>query len=150
MKNKAWHLRREASGASSPSERKRLLREAQRLGDERLRIQKDPARAVTHPWTHHTPAASGAQEGEPRERFPRALRKTLLDLGVEQTLADKLIRVEGEKGQVAQVPGPGKGQKGQILARFRASLQGEGTKGKGTGNKGGGKKGMVKKGKGKR
>ena len=49
--------------------------------------------------------------------------------GVEQTLADQLIRVEGEKGQ--------KGQKG------------EGTKGKGTGNEGGGKKGGGKKGKGK-
>ena len=44
---------------------------------------------------------------------PRAVRRTLLELGVEQTLADKLILVEGEEGQ--------KGQKG------------EGTKGKGTG-----------------
>ena len=92
-------------------------------------MQKDLARAVTHPATHHTAAASGAQEGEPLEAFPRAVRRTLLELGVEQTLADQLIRVEGEKGQ--------KGQKG------------EGTKGEGTGNKGGGKRGGGKKGKGK-
>ena len=61
------------------------------------------------------------------EQFPRAVRRMLLDLGVEQTLADKLIGVEGEKGQ-----------------------KGEGTKGKGTGNKGGVcMKGGGKKGKGK-
>ena len=89
----------------------------------------DLERAVSHLATHHTAAASGAQEGEPLEAFPRALRRTLLELGVEQTLADQLIRVEGEKGQ-----------KGQ---------QGVGTKGEGTGNKGGGKRGGGKKGKGK-
>ena len=45
----------------------------------------------------------------------------MLELGVEQGLADQLVRVEGEKGQ-----------------------KGEGTKGKGKGNKGGGKKGKGK------
>ena len=39
---------------------KRLLQEAQRLQDERERMQKDLARAVTHPATHHTAAASGS------------------------------------------------------------------------------------------
>ena len=87
------------------------------------------AAGSTLPATHHTAAASGALEGEPLQQFPRAVRRTLLELGVEQTLADQLIRVEGEKGQ--------KGQKG------------EGTKGEGTGNKGGGKRGGGKKGKGK-
>ena len=135
MKRRARRLLREASayastlGDAQREEKERLLQEAQRLLDERERMQKDLARAVTHPATHHTAAASGAQEGEPLEAFPRALRRTLLELGVEQTLADQLIRVEGEKGQ--------KGQKAK------------GTKGKGTGNKGGGKKGGGKKGKGK-
>ena len=136
MRRQARRLLRKASacastlgGAAQREEKERLLKEAQRLLDERERMQKDLARAVTHPATHHTAAASGAQEGEPLAAFPRAVRRTLLELGVEQTLADQLIRVEGEKGQ--------KGQKG------------EGTKGKGTGNKGGGKKGGGKKGKGK-
>ena len=137
MKSQARYLLRKASAYDAPThlgkaqreENKRLLQEAQWLLQEARRMQKDLARAVTHPATHHTAAASGAQEGEPLEAFPRAVRRTLLELGVEQTLADQLIRVEGEKGQ--------KGQKG------------EGTKGKGTGNKGGGKKGGGKKGKGK-
>ena len=132
MKRRARLLLHEAKTLASDAQREKkegLLQEAQWLLDERQRIQKDLARAATHPATHHTAAASGALEGEPREAFPRAVRRTLLELGVEQTLADQLIRVEGEKGQ--------KGQKG------------EGTKGKGTGNKGGGKKGGGKKGKGK-
>ena len=125
---KAWAYA-STLGDTQREEKERFLQEAQRLLDERERIQKDLARAVTHPATHHTAAASGAQEGEPLEAFPRAVRRTLLELGVKQTLADQLIRVEGEKGQ-----------KGQ---------QAKGTKGKGTGNKGGGKKGGGKKGKGK-
>ena len=135
MKRRARRLLRKASayasmlGDAQREEKERLRREAELLLDERKRLQRDLARAVTHPATHHTAAASGAQEGEPLEAFPRAVRRTLLELGVEQTLADQLIRVEGEKGQ--------KGQKG------------EGTKGEGTGNKGGGKRGGGKKGKGK-
>ena len=125
MKRRARKLLLDASayastlGDAQREEKERLPQKAQRLLDERKRLQKDLARAVTHPATHHTAAASGAQEGEPLEAFPRAVRRTLLELGVEQTLADQLIRVEGEKGQ--------KGQKG------------EGTKGKRTGNKGGGR-----------
>ena len=138
MKRRARRLLRKASayastlGDAQREEKERLRREAELLLDERKRLQRDLARAVTHPATHHTAAASGAQEGEPLEAFPRAVRRTLLELGVEQTLADQLIRVEGEKGQ--------KGQKGQ---------KGEGTKGEGTGNKGGGKRGGGNKGKGK-
>ena len=139
MKRRARRLLREASayastlgGDAQREETERLLQEAQRLLDERERMQKDLARAVTHPATHHTASASGAQEGEPMEHFPRAVRRTLLELGVQQTLADQLTRAEGGKGQ--------KGQTGQ---------KGEGTKGEGTGNKGGGKRGGGKKGKGK-
>ena len=134
MKRRARRLLHRAStyastlgGDAEREEKKRLIQEAQQLLDRRTRMQKDLARAATHPATHHTVAASGAQEGEPMEQFPRAVRRMLLDLGVEQTLADKLIGVEGEKGQ-----------------------KGEGTKGKGTGNKGGVcMKGGGKKGKGK-
>ena len=106
MKRKARRLLREAEtyaptlgGDGQPEEKQRLVLKAQELLDERRRLQQDLARAVTHPATHHTAAASGAQEGEPLEAFPRAVRRTLLELGVEQTLADQLIRVEGEKGQ---------------------------------------------------
>ena len=132
MKRRAQRLLRQASACASTlgraqrEEKERLLQEAQQLLDERKRMQQDLARAVTHPATHHTAAASGAQEGEPLEAFPRAVRRTLLELGVEQTLADQLIRVEREKGR--------KGQKG--------------TGNKGGGKKGGGKKGGGKKGKG--
>ena len=124
MRRRAWKLEWEAStlGDKQREEKESLLQEARRLRVERQRLQKDLARAVTHPATHHTPAASGAGEDEPAEQFPRAIRRTLLVLGVDQTLADQLIRVEGEKGQ--------KGQKG-------------------TGKKGGGKKGWGKNGKGK-
>ena len=134
MKRRAWKLLQEASayastlgGNAQREEKERLLKEAQKLLAERDRIQKDLARAKSHPATHHTMAASGAQVGEPLEAFPRAVRMTLLELGVEQTLADQLIRVEGEKGQ--------KGQKGKDQ--------------NGTGNKGGGKKGECKKSKSK-
>ena len=92
MRRRAWLLLCKASayastlgGDAQREEKKRLLQEAQRLLDERLRMHKDLARAVTHPATHHTAAASGAQEGE-------------------HTLADELIQVVGEKGK--------KGQKG--------------------------------------
>ena len=130
LKRRAWRLLAKAStlgGDQQREEKERLLQEAKQLLNERLRMQKDLARAVTHPATHHTATASGAQEGEPLGLFPRALRSTLLELGVDQTLADQLIRVEGEKGQKRQ--------------------KGEGTKG--GGKKGGGKQGGGKKGKGK-
>ena len=139
LKRRAWKLEQEASsyastrgGNAQREEQERLRKEARKLLAERDRIQKDLARAKSHPATHHTMAASGAQVGEPLEAFPRAVRMTLLELGVEETLADQLIGVEGKKGQKGQ---KGKGQKGK------------GTKG--TGNKGGGKKGGGKKGKGK-
>ena len=134
LKRRAWRLQAKAStlGGDQREEKERLLQEAKQLLNERLRMLKDLARAVTHPATHHTATASGAQEGEPLGSFARALRSTLLVLRVDQTLADQIIRVEGEKGQKRQ--------------------KGEGTKGggkKGGGKKGGGKKGGGKKGKGK-
>ena len=103
MRRRARRLLHQASayastlgGDAQREEKERLLQEAQRLLDERERMQKDLARAVTHPATHHTAAASGAEEGEPLEHFPRAVKRALLELGVSQTLANQLIRVEGE------------------------------------------------------
>ena len=74
MKRRARKLLLDASayastlGDAQREEKERLLQEAQRLMDERDRMQKDLLRAVTHPATHHTPAASGAQEGETIEK----------------------------------------------------------------------------------
>ena len=102
-------------GGEQRAERERIFGEAQRLLKKRVQKRKALVRAIEHPATHHTPEAWGAEEGEPLQLFPRALRKTLLELRVPQGLADRLVRIEGEKGQ-----------------------KGEGTKG---GRKGGGKKG---------
>ena len=60
-------------------------------------------RAVSRPATHHTAAAWGARPGEPLNLFPRALRRTLLELGVSQDMADQLVdtgkgKDEGTKG----------------------------------------------------
>ena len=61
-------------------------------------------RAVSHPATHHTAAAWGAQPGEPRNEFPRALRRTLLDLGLQDMDADHFVRVEKEEEEEDKKP----------------------------------------------
>ena len=89
LKRRARQLLHEAArlayastlGGAEREEKERLLEEAQRLLHEREQKQKDMARAVSHPATRHTAAASGAQPGEPLEAFPRAVRRTLLVLG---------------------------------------------------------------------
>ena len=63
-------------------------------------------RAVTRPATQYTKPAWGAQPGEPKHLFPRALRRTLLELGVPQDVASALVQSrEGGKG------GGGKGKR---------------------------------------
>ena len=105
MRRRARRLLRDASayastlGDAQREEKERLLQAAQRLLDEREGTQKDLARAVTHPATHHTAAASGALEGEPLQQFPRALRRTLLELGVSQDTADQLVDTGKGKGE---------------------------------------------------
>ena len=137
MRRQARLLLRKASayastlgGDAQRAEKERLLKEAQRLLDERARIQKDLVRAVTHPATHHTESASGAEKGEPREFFPRAVRRTLLSLGVEQIRADQLIGAD-EQGTTSKAMGMGTTSK----------AMGMGNKG---GGKGGGKNGKGK------
>ena len=141
MRRQARLLLRKASayastlgGDAQRAEKDRLLQKAQRLLDERARIQKDLVRAVTHPATHHTAAASGAEKGEPLQLFPRAMRRTLLGLGVEQSLAEQLIKTEGEKAE-------GTTSKAKGMATTSKAM--------GMGNKGGGKKGGGTNGKGK-
>ena len=88
-------------GNKERAEREGMLAEAQRLLDERAQKQQDLDRAVSHPATRHTAAASGAQPGEPLELFsPRAVRRTLLELGVEQGVADQLVRIERENADL--------------------------------------------------
>ena len=91
MRRRARQLLLDASACASSigyahhEEIEGLRQEAKRLLDERARVQKHVTRAVHHPATHHSAEASGAQPGEPLEQFPRALRRTLLELRVEQT-----------------------------------------------------------------
>ena len=73
--------------------------EAEGLLQERKQQLMNLERAATHPATHHTAAAWGAQPGEPLPFFSRALRKTLLELGVSQDKADQLVDAESDKGQ---------------------------------------------------
>ena len=110
MKRRAWKLLLDASACASSigyahhEEIEGLRQEAKRLLDERARVQKHVTRAVHHPATHHSAEASGAQPGEPLEHFPRALRMTLLCLGVEMFQADHIVgRAEGAK---SKAPGP--------------------------------------------
>ena len=119
-----WLLRQAARlavastlGDGQRAEIERLRDEAHGLLQERMQKLTDPARAVSRPATNHTAAASGARPGEPQHEFPRALRRTLLVLGVSQAKADQFV----DTGE-----GPGEGKKG------------EGKKG---GKKGGGEKG---------
>ena len=99
--------------------------EAHWLLQERMQKQMDLARAVSRPATLLTAAAWGARPGARRASARVSLgaaqvRRTLLELGVSQAMADQLV----DTGE-----GPGEGQKG------------EGKKG---GKKGGGEKGKGK------
>ena len=94
-------------GADERAEIARLRGEADRLLQERTQKLIDLERAVSRPATRHTAAAWGARPGEPLPEFPRALRRTLLELGVSQDLADQLVDTEGQGNK-----GGGKGKKG--------------------------------------
>ena len=91
--------------------------EADRLLQERTQKQADPERAATRPATLHTVTAWGAGPGEPLFQFPRALRRTLLELGVSLDLADQLVDTgeegEGNKGGRKGKKGGRKGEKGK-------------------------------------
>ena len=101
----------------------RLKSEAEALLQERRLQLLDFERAAAHPPTQYTSEAWGALPGEPLAEFPRALRRMMLELGVDQALADRLI--DNSKGMGSE----GKGKKGE----------GKGKKGEGKGKKGEGK-----------
>ena len=101
-------------GADPRAEIARMCGEAERLLQERTQKLTDMERAGTHPATHHTEAAWGAGQGEPNHEFPRALRRTLLDLGVPRDLADQLVDTGEESlaDQLVDIGEEGEGQKG--------------------------------------
>ena len=98
------------------SEIESLRDDAHRLLDLRTQKLNDLVRAGSHPATHHTRAAWGAQPGEPLPLFLRALRRTLLALRVREEVVHKLIDTggqgEGEKGG-RKGKGKGGGRKGK-------------------------------------
>jgi hypothetical protein len=65
--------------------------EAAMLKHMRLEKLSDIQYYQTHPPTHHAAEAWGAEPGEPRPQFPRALRRTLVAMGVDEAEADALI-----------------------------------------------------------
>ena len=119
MKRRARLLRQQAAcladastlGADPRAEIARMCGEADRLLQERTQKLKDLERAVSRPATRHTAAAWGARPGEPLPEFPRALRRTLLELGVEPDLAEQLIDTgEDQKGKGNEGGRKGKGK----------------------------------------
>ena len=73
-----------------------LHNEIARLNRERTDILSNMERAVTHPATEHTREAWGAQDGEPLEQFARAMRRALLELGVEVEMANHLVNTASQ------------------------------------------------------
>ena len=77
-----------------------LLHEADRLVLRAERKQGDEARATTRPPNRYTERwASGAAPGEPIQAFPRALRRTLLELDVSPDMADKIVERPDPEGE---------------------------------------------------
>ena len=88
--------------------------EATMLLQERTKKLMDLERAVTHPATRHTAAAWGAGPSEPLPLFARALRRSLLDMGVQRHLADSLVDPGEEEDEgKGRGKGAGKGRKGK-------------------------------------
>lgn len=70
--------------------------EAAQLRDLRMAKLNDRQWYQTHPPTHHAAEASGAKPNEPEQHFPKALRRTLMALGVPEGEADALIGAKDE------------------------------------------------------
>ena len=97
-------------GEGQRAEIKRMRSEAKMLLQERMEKLTDTERAVTRPATRHTAAAWGARPGEPLPRFARALRRSLLDMGVDPDVADRLVDPGKEEDEGK---GRGKDRKGK-------------------------------------
>ena len=122
MKRRARQLLFEAArladastlGEDQRAEIERMRSEAKMLHQRRMKKLTDMERAVTRPATRHTAAAWGARPGEPLPRFARALRRSLLDMGVERDLADRLVDPGEEEDEgKGRGKGGGKGRKGK-------------------------------------
>ena len=87
---------------------RRLQSEAKVLIAERNAQLRDLDRAAWRPPTQYTQSAWGAAPGEPLPLFPRAIRRTMLELGVPRELADRMV----DPGEPEQGKGKGKGVKG--------------------------------------
>ena len=87
----------------------RLKAEAAMLLEERMRQLQDLDRAAWRPPTRYTQSAWGAAPGEPLHLFARAVRRTMLELGVPRELADRMV----DPGEPEQGKGQGKGVKGK-------------------------------------
>ena len=87
----------------------RLKTEAELLLAERMSQLQDLDRAAWRPPTRFTQSAWGAAPGEPLPLFARAIRRTMLELGVPRDLADRMV----DPGEPEQGKGKGKGVKGK-------------------------------------
>ena len=87
----------------------RLKTEAELLLAERMSQLQDLDRAAWRPPTRYTQSAWGAAPGEPLPLFARAIRRTMLELGVARELADRMV----DPGAPEQGKGKGKGVKGK-------------------------------------
>ena len=83
--------------------------EAVLLLAQRINQMQDLERAAWRPPTQHTQSAWGASQGEPLPLFARAMRRTMLELGVSRELADQMV----DPGAPEQGKGKGKGQNGK-------------------------------------
>ena len=101
MKSRARALKRLANqlaDASTPgdvdqlNEIELLRRQARQLMEKSKVKQLDMKRAASRPaGAHHTAPTSGARSDEPMARFAKAMRRTLLELEVPASLADRLV-----------------------------------------------------------
>ena len=87
----------------------RLKTEAALLLAERMSQLQDLDRAAWRPPTRFTQSAWGAAPGEPLPLFARAIRRTMLELGVARELADRMV----DPGEPEEGKGKGKGVKGK-------------------------------------
>ena len=100
-------------GESRRADIARMHDEAHTLIGERQKKLMDLERAVSHPATRHTAQAWGAREGEPLFAFPGALRRTLLELGVAEDMADELVDSSEDLGEGKKGGKKGGGEKGK-------------------------------------
>ena len=87
----------------------RLQSEAAVVIAERNKQLRDLDRAAWRPATQYTQSAWGAAPGEPLPLFARAIRRTMLELGVPRELADRMV----DPGEPEEGKGKGKGVKGK-------------------------------------